>query len=42
VTLLKARADADRRAAVVADLRRLARLLVDPMSGAPASGLAGD
>jgi DNA-binding IclR family transcriptional regulator len=35
VTLLKARADADRRAALVADLRRLARLLADPMA-APA------
>jgi DNA-binding IclR family transcriptional regulator len=32
VTLLKARADADRRAALVADLRRLARLLADPMA----------
>jgi DNA-binding IclR family transcriptional regulator len=42
VTLLKARADADRRSAVVADLRRLARLLVDPMSGARASEPAGD
>jgi DNA-binding IclR family transcriptional regulator len=33
VTLLKARADTDRRAALVADLRRLARLLADPMTG---------
>jgi DNA-binding IclR family transcriptional regulator len=41
VTLLKARADADRRAALVADLRRLARLLADPMGGqAPAQGVA--
>ena len=32
-TLLKARADADRRAAVVADLCRLARLLTNPMTG---------
>jgi DNA-binding IclR family transcriptional regulator len=32
VTLLKARADDDRRAALVADLRRLARLLADPMA----------
>jgi DNA-binding IclR family transcriptional regulator len=31
VTLLKARADADRRAALVADLRRLARLLANPV-----------
>jgi DNA-binding IclR family transcriptional regulator len=33
VTLLKARADADRRAALVADLSRLARLLANPMMG---------
>jgi DNA-binding IclR family transcriptional regulator len=31
VTLLKARADVDRRTALVSDLRRLARLLADPM-----------
>ena len=36
VTLLKARADAERRAALVADLRRLARLLANPMT-APAT-----
>jgi DNA-binding IclR family transcriptional regulator len=32
VTLLKARADAERRAVLVADLRRLARLLANPMT----------
>lgn len=32
VTLLKARADDDRRAALVADLRRLARLLANPLT----------
>jgi DNA-binding IclR family transcriptional regulator len=41
VTLLKARADADRRAALVADLRRLARQLANPMDAqAPTQGAA--
>jgi DNA-binding IclR family transcriptional regulator len=42
VTLLKARADEARRAALVADLRRLARLLANPMTAeaAPATGVA--
>jgi IclR family transcriptional regulator, blcABC operon repressor len=38
VTLLKARADAERRAALVADLGRLARLLANPMRVEPTSG----
>lgn len=40
VTLLKARADADRQAAVVADLRRLSRLLIDPMANPRVSSAA--
>jgi DNA-binding IclR family transcriptional regulator len=42
VTLLKARADAERQAAVVADLRRLSRLLADPTAGARASDSGGE
>jgi DNA-binding IclR family transcriptional regulator len=41
VTLLKARADDERRSALVADLRRLARLLTDPMVAARGSAGAG-
>jgi IclR family transcriptional regulator, blcABC operon repressor len=40
VTLLKARADAGRREALVADLRRLARLIANPMTP-EAKGTAG-
>jgi DNA-binding IclR family transcriptional regulator len=42
VTLLKARADAERRVALVADLRRLARLLANPLTVEPTTddGLA--
>jgi hypothetical protein len=32
VTLLKARADADRRADLIVDLRQLARFLANPMT----------
>ena len=41
VTLLRARADGDRREALVADLRRLARHLASPMAGEWVSDQAG-
>jgi hypothetical protein len=40
VTMLKVRADADRREALVADLRRLARRLANPLQ--LDAGAAGD